>query len=371
MIPPTRILVLTFSFALLFPMTVSAQRGAAVVSPDVGEKGGVTFRLRAGKAKEVLLRGQWNKEQVPMTRDAEGLWQVNVPAIPAGVWEYSFVVDGLTVTDPANPAQKPQRTSTASILHLPGDPPSPWDFQDVPHGSVHQHSYFSKSLGRRREAWVYTPPGYEKDTASSYPLLVLQHGSGDRHDGWVTHGRAHWILDNLIARQKARPMIVLMIDGHPLGMVPRDQADRRAASLQAFKTELLDEALPLTQELYRVRPGPGDHAIAGLSMGGWQALSTGMSRLDRFASIGSFSGAVDEKEIQQALDQPRQTNDRLRLLWIACGEKDFLLDRNLQLIDLLKARGIRHEWHLTAGDHSWPVWRNYLVDFAPKLFRQP
>lgn len=369
MMPLSRLLVLTLSFAPLLPMTATAQRSAAVVSPEVGDKGAVSFRLRAVKAKEVLLRGQWNKEAAPMTRDADGLWQVTVPAIPAGVWEYSFVVDGLTITDPTNPEQKPQRNSTASILHIPGSPPNPWDFQDVPHGTVHQHSYLSKSLGRRRQAWVYTPPGYEKDSAATYPLLVLQHGSGDRHDGWVTHGRAHWILDTLIAQQKAQPMVVLMIDGHPLGMVPRDMADRRAASLQAFKTELLDEALPLVQELYRVKPEPAQRAIAGLSMGGWQALSTGMNHLDRFATIGSFSGAVDEKEIQQALDQPQQTNDRLKLLWIACGEKDFLLDRNLQLIEILKARGIRHEWHLTAGDHSWPVWRNYLVDFAQKLFR--
>lgn len=367
--PMCRLLVLTLALATLVPTAVSAQRSAAVISPEADESGGVTFRLRAGKAQEVILRGQWTKEPLPMTRETDGLWQVTVPAIPAGVWEYSFVVDGLTITDPANPEQKPQRTSTASILHIPGSPPNPWDFQDVPHGSVHQHSYLSKSLGRRREAWVYTPPGYEKDTAATCPLLVLQHGSGDRHDGWVTHGRAHWILDNLIAQQKAQPMIVLMIDGHPLGMVPRDMTDRRAASLQAFKTELLDEALPLVQDHYRVKPEPAQRAIAGLSMGGWQALSTGMTRLDQFATIGSFSGAVDEKEIQQALDQPQQTNDRLRLLWIACGEKDFLLDRNLQLIGLLKAKGIRHEWHLTAGDHSWPVWRNYLVDFAQKLFR--
>lgn len=351
------------------PLGAWAQRAAPIVSPEMGEKGTVVFRLKAGKAQEVALRGQWDQQQVAMTKDAEGVWSVTVPEVRAGVWEYSFIVDGMSMIDPANPAQKPQRTSTASILQIPGTPPLVWDFQDVPHGTVHQHSYHSKSLGKRRELWVYTPPGYEADAKTEYPLLVLQHGSGDRHDGWVTHGKAHWILDNLIHEKKAVPMIVVMIDGNPLGMVPRDMADRRAASLAAFKTELMSESLPLVKSTYRVSSKREDHAIAGLSMGGWQSLSTGMTHLDDFATIGSFSGAVDEKEIQAALDDAPGTNAKLKLLWIACGEKDFLLGRNQQLVATLKAKGIKHEWSLTPGDHSWPVWRDYLAEFAPKLFR--
>jgi enterochelin esterase family protein len=146
-------------------------------------------------------------------------------------------------------------------------------------------------------------------------------------------------------------------------------ADMRAKSLEAFKTELLGEALPILQGTYRVSPKREDRAIAGLSMGGWQSLSTGMTNLKQFAAIGSFSGAVDEKEIQSALDDPQGTNSKLKLLWIACGEKDFLLERNEQLISTLKSKGIQHEWRLTPGDHSWPVWRDYLAEFAPKLFR--
>ena len=351
------------------PLGAMAQRAAPIISPEVGDKGAVTFRVKAGKAQEVALRGQWDQQQVAMTKDADGVWSVTVPEVKAGVWEYSFIVDGMTMIDPANPAQKPQRTSTSSILHIPGAPPAVWDFQEVPHGTVHQHSYLSKSLGHRRELWVYTPPGYEADAKAVYPLLVLQHGSGDRHDGWVTHGKAHWILDNLIHEKKAVPMIIVMIDGHPLGMVPRDMADRRAASLAAFKTELMSESVPLVEATYRVSPRREDRAIAGLSMGGWQSLSTGMTHLDNFSAIGSFSGAVDEKEIQAALDDAKGTNAKLKLLWIACGEKDFLLEKNQQLIATLKTKGIQHEWRLTAGDHSWPVWRDYLAEFAPKLFR--
>ena len=359
------------SLAFVFACTCAAlaQKSGPVISPDIQDDQSVTFRLRAPKSQSVAVRGQWDRQAVPMTKDAEGLWNLSVPGVPAGVWEYSFVVDGLTMIDPVNPAQKPQRNPTASILHIPGTPPNPWDFQDVPHGTVHQHTYLSKALNKQRSAWIYTPPGYEAGTQKEYPLFVLQHGSGDRHETWVQHGKAHWILDNLIAVGKARPMIILMIDGHPLGQIPREMADRRAQSLTAFKNELFQDAIPLVESHYRVSKDPMQRSLAGLSMGGWQALSIGMTNLDRFAWIGSFSGAVDENEIKPALDDAAGTNAKLKLLWIACGEKDFLLDRNNQLIAKLKASGVNHEWHETAGDHSWPVWRNYLTEFAPKLFR--
>src|SRR5262249_13461012 len=148
--------------------------------------------------------------------------------VPAGVWEYSFQVDGLNVLDSLNPNFKPQRQPSRSILHIPGTPRNPWDQQDVAHGTVHQHNYQSKALNRPRELWVYTPPGYEQAIASGattrYPLLVLQHGSGDNHQTWVVHGKAHWILDNLIAAKRAEPVVVVMLDGHPLGMMSRTSA---------------------------------------------------------------------------------------------------------------------------------------------------
>jgi enterochelin esterase-like enzyme len=327
-------------------LTAFAQKATPLISPELHDDHRVSFHLRAPKAQSVSLRGQWDHQ-----------------------WEYSFIADGLTLLDPANAAMKPQRNPNTSILHLPATPPSPWDFQDVPHGTVHQHTYLSKALGRQRNAWVYTPPGYEAASGEKFPLLILQHGSGDRHETWVVHGKAHWILDNLIAAGKAVPMIVLMIDGHPLGQIPREMADKRSASLSAFKDELFQDALPLAERLYRISPAREQRAITGLSMGGWQSLSIGMTHLDRFAYVGSFSGAVDENEIKSALDDATGTNAKLKLLWIACGEKDFLLDRNNQLITTLKAHDIQHEWHLTPGDHSWPVWRDYLTQFTPKLFR--
>lgn len=331
--------------------------------------GRVTFALKAPQAKEVKLRGQWAKQDVPLTRGDDGTWIATLDSVPPGVWEYSFAVDGLNVLDPQNPAIKPQRQPQKSILHLPATPPAPWDWQDIPHGSVHTHNYQSKALGRQRELVVYTPPGYEADPAGRFPLLVLQHGSGDNQRAWVEHGKAHWILDSLIAAGKAKPMLVLMIDGHPKGMVPREAKDLRADSLDAFRRELLEDALPLAERNYRVAAGRENRGIVGLSMGGWQSLTVGLNALDRFAWVGSFSGAADPDALQPALEDAAGTNEKLRLLWIACGRDDFLLERNKALVAALEKSGIKHDWRLTDGSHAWPVWRGYLCDSAPLLFK--
>jgi enterochelin esterase-like enzyme len=361
---------LLVALAVLALASTASAQNAPVVSPEINAADrSVVFRLRAAKATDVKVRTQWNKQTVAMQKGEGGVWSLTVAEVPAGVWEYGFVVDGLSMIDPVNPALKPQRNPNTSILHVPGTPPNPWDFQTVPRGTVHQHDFAGRAAGRPRSVWVYTPAGYEKDAARKYPLLVLQHGSGDNHKTWVEHGKAHWILDNLIAAGKARPMIVMTLDGHPLGQVPRDAADRRAASLAAFRSELLDEALPLVEAHYRVAPQREQRAITGLSMGGWQSLSVGLNALDRFAWFGSFSGAVEEKEIAPALADAAATNAKVKLLWIACGKDDFLLPRNEQLVATLQARGVKHDWRLTAGDHSWPVWRGYLADFLPLLFQ--
>jgi len=361
------------SFAVLYGSVLSL--AAAEVdpvpyfSPQIGEGGAVTFQLKAAEAKTAAVRGQWTKDPLALARGNEGIWKAET-TVPAGVWEYSFVVDGVQMIDPSNPSFKPMREPRSSILHLPSDPPAPWDFQDVPHGSVHQHGYVSKVLGRPREVAVYTPPGYETGT-DSYPLLVLQHGSGDNQATWVAHGKAHWIIDSLVAQKKAVPMIVMMIDGHPLGMVPRDDEARRGQANGLFDRELLEDAMPLVESLYRVKSGAEHHAIAGLSMGGGHSLGTGLGHLDIFSAIGAFSASTptDPKSLA-AWQDPDATNQSLRLLWIACGKDDFLLERNEAFVAALTERGIKHDWLLTEGGHSWPVWRQYLSDFVPLLFRE-
>jgi enterochelin esterase family protein len=359
--------LLVLAIALSLTLAASAQNPPGVFK--AGEP--IILKVRAPKATEVTLRGQWTKDAVAMTRGDDGTWSVTLDAVPAGVWEYSFSVDGLNVMDSQNPAFKPQREPQKSVLHITSTPPAPWDWQDVPHGTVHQHGYASKALGRVRELWVYTPPGYERSGEKKFPLLVLQHGSGDNQRTWIEHGKAHWILDSLIAAGKARPMVVLMIDGHPLAQAPRGDEAKRAEAMDAFRRELFDDALPLVESLYRVEKDAAHRAITGLSMGGWQSLTVGLGNMDRFAWVGSFSGVPPQPEVAQSfLSDPAAANAKLRLLWIAVGKDDFLRKRNEEFVAALDAKAIRHTWQLTEGAHSWPVWRGYLAEFAPLLFTE-
>lgn len=337
---------------------------APVISPEIKADRQVTFRLRAPKATEVVVNGQWPSGRTGLAKDADGLWSVTVGPIDPGVYEYSFVVDGLSMIDPGNSAIKPMREPRTSILHIPGQPPLLNDFQDVPHGVVRQHTYQSKSLGRRRELMVYTPPGYDQQPDTRFPTLYLQHGSGDNQATWTVHGKAHWMLDNLIAQNRAKPMVVVMMDGHAAAPGERD------ANTGAFERDLLEDVVPFVESTYRVKPDAGSRAIVGLSMGGGQSLTIGLSHLDRFAWIGGFSSSVPTaKNVASALDNADATNAKIKLLWIACGKDDFLLKRNEEFIAVLKEKGIKYDWHLSEGGHSWPVWRTYLAALLPKLFQ--
>ncbi|RYD60863.1 MAG: esterase family protein, partial [Verrucomicrobiaceae bacterium] len=281
-----------------------------------------------------------------------------------------FTVNGVQMIDPGNPAIKPQRSPRTSILHIPATPPQPWDYQEVPHGTVHQHTYSSKTLERSREFFVYTPPGYERSGDKKYPVLYLVHGSGDNHAAWSGHGKAHWILDNLIAQGKAQPMIVVMPDGHPIAPGTGSREEYGRANSEAFEKELTGEILPLVEATYRVRSDAQGRALAGLSMGGGHTLHTGLRHLDAFAWLGAFSAGIPSGDrIASAISQPESVNQKLKLFWIACGKKDFLIPRNRELHDKLTEKGVRHTWLETEGDHSWPVWRNYLTEFAPLLFK--
>ncbi len=356
------------SVAVTTNTPVRRQGTPAVRSPEVLADGQVVFRVRAPKAAEVQVGGQWAKERQPMTRGEDGLWTATVGPVKPGVYEYSFQMDGVSMIDPGNPWIKPMREPRTSILHIPGDPPLPHDFQPVPHGTVHQHAYASRALNRTREVWVYTPPGYEKSKGRRYPVLYLQHGSGDNQATWVVHGKAHWILDNLLAQKRIRPMVMVMMDGHAL--IGSGGGSGYTNNTVAFEKDLLGDVMPLVETNYRVETKPAGRALAGLSMGGGQALTIGLNHPERFGWVGGFSSSVPSAEaIAGFLKQPDSANSRLRLLWIACGKDDFLLQRNKDFVALLSGKGIRHEWLLTEGDHSWPIWRLYLADFAPKLFQ--
>ena len=345
--------------------SLHAQRPAPLVSPELLPDGGVTFRFKAPKATEVKVVGQFGAEAV-LTKDEKGVWAVTVPSVLAGVHEYHFSVDGLNVIDPQNSALKPQRWPGSSILHVPATPPAPWDWQDIPHGVIHVHSYASKALGKPRRILVYTPPAAE----GPLPVLYLSHGYSDDERTWSVHGKAPWIMDSLIAEKKAVPMIVVMPDGHAIAPGTAGFDDYGPANSEALCRELVQDIIPLVEAGYKVSAKPEARAFAGLSMGGHHALTVALNHHDKFGWIGAFSSAPPPaKTVAAGLDNAEATNRDLKLFWIACGKKDFLFQRNNEFTTLLKEKGIRHEYLETEGDHSWPVWRRYLVDFAPKIFR--
>ena len=367
--------VIRSSLGLAALMVVSTLLGAdsttrrrlptPVVSPQVHADRTVTFRLRAPGAGEVILNGQWPGGRVVMEEN-DGTWSATTEPIKPGVWEYSYSLDGVRMIDPANPVIKPMYRPRTSILHIPGKPPLLHDFQDVPHGTIRLHTYHSKSLNRARELVVYTPPAYDQRRRRTYPTLYLQHGMGDNHATWTAHGKAHWILDNLIAQKQAKPMIVVMMDGHAAGFEPSAFGQNTAA----FEQDLFQDVMPFIEANYRAKVDAANRAIVGLSMGGGQSLTIGLNHLDTFGWVGGFSSATPSLDrVAQALDSPDTTARKLKLLWIACGRDDFLLERNKAFVAALEEKGIPHEWVLTEGNHSWPIWRGYLADFAPLLFR--
>jgi enterochelin esterase-like enzyme len=356
--------------AYLAPVIALAQ--GAVRSPEVRPDNSVTFRLRAPNVKEVLLNLEGGRNQ-PMQKDEQGVWSLTTAPLAPDIYGYAFIVDGVTMFDPSNYLIKTNFIYRASMVHVPGPPSLPWEVNDVPHGVVHHHFYRSTVVGDQRDYYVYTPPGYEPGGKESYPTLYLLHGYSDDASGWTAVGRAHVIMDNLIAQGRAKPMIVVMPLGYgaPEILKPGGRfADLGRINAEKFRDALIKEVIPAVESAYRIKKGREDRAIAGLSMGGSEALLTGLNAMDLFAWVGSFSAGGGRADFDATFPElASKANERLRLLWIACGTEDGLITPNRAFVEWLKAKNIRHTWIETPGAHTWMVWRRNLAEFAPLLFR--
>jgi putative heme-binding domain-containing protein len=247
-------------------------------------------------------------------------------------------------------------------------PPAPQGFdarrEGITHGKIESVEYDSKTVGGKRKATVYTPPGYSKD--AKYPVLYLLHGSGDDETGWQKKGAADVILDNLHADKKVMPMIVVMPNGfaRPRNADPMD----RAAGREAFGNDLLQDLIPYVEAHYAVQADRDHRAIAGLSMGAYQSLAVGLKHLDKFAWVGAFSGANFRGPQSDVVPDPAAAAKQLRLLWVSCGDKDRLADTVKALHTYLDEKKVPHVYHIDAGAHEWPVWKNDLYLLAPRLF---
>ncbi len=316
-------------------------------------------------------------DPLPMKLGPDGSWSLTTPALPPQIYGYSFKVDSVNLLDPASVSVKTNLLSLGNMIEAPGPSPMDWDVQDVPHGVLHHHTYRSQTLGRQSDFYVYTPPDY--DAKTHYPVLYLLHGYSDDASGWTAVGRAHTILDNLIAQGKARPMIVVMplgygtmevITRHWSAWEDRPLIDRNFA---LFTQVLLNEVKPQAEKLYSISTDRKDHAIAGLSMGGGESLLTGLNHLDDFAYIGAFSSAVQRMNYDQSFPglaaQVHKDKDQLKLLWVACGTSDELITANRSFVGWLKQQQVPVTAIETPGRHTWMVWRDNLIHFTPLLFR--
>jgi len=364
----------TLLVALVMSLAAVAE-AQQTVSPQVLADGRVTFRLRAPQAKTVEVHCEGVKGAT-MQKDDQGVWSLTSESLEPDVYAYSFAVDGVHAIDSSNPLLKYNLLNTDSQVHVPGPGSLPWELNDTPHGQLHRHFYHSAIAGDDRDFVVYTPPGYDPASRKRYPALYLLHGYSDETSAWTSVGLANVILDNLIARKQAKPMIIVM----PLGYGTMDvvragwggvrREDLWQTNMERFRDTLLREVIPQAEKAYRIATDADSRAVAGLSMGGSESLMVGLNALDRFAYVGAFSAGglrSDYSGVFPALDE--KANRRLRLLWIGCGEQDGLLAGNQALSQWLKTKGIQHTWVQTPGQHSFRVWRRYLADFAPLLFQ--
>jgi enterochelin esterase-like enzyme len=366
-----------------FPVFLTAQNAKPapapepprLITPEVHSDNSVTFRFRAPNAKEVKLDLE-GSDPVAMQKDDAGVWMVNTAPLPADYYGYSFLVDDVRSLDPENSGLVPNLISPGNFVHVAGPPSLPWELNDVPHGEIHHHFYKSSVANDQRDYYVYTPPGYDPAGKTTYPVLYLLHGYSDDASGWTAVGRANVILDNLIARGKAKPMIIVMPLGYGTMEMIRlawnawSHTDVRDENFAKFTQALLTEVMPKVESEYRITKDRNSHAIAGLSMGGSESLLTGLNHLDKFAWIGAFSsGGIPDDFAKDFPGLDAKANQQIRLLWIACGTEDHLIKVNRNLRGWLKTKGIEHTDIETPGMHTWMVWRRNLSEFAPLLFR--
>jgi enterochelin esterase-like enzyme len=367
---------LAFVFAFAFASAAFAQTSPApVISPEVQPDKRVTFRFRAPNAKEVALSLEGTSKNLTMQKDEQGVWSVTTERLTPDFYGYAFVADGVHLIDPSNPLMKPNLLNTTSQVHVPG-PNLPWEVGEIPQGEVHHHFYKSAVVGDQRDFYVYTPPGYDPRGKQTYPVLYLLHGFSDDASGWTAVGRAHVILDNLIAQGKAKPMLVVMPLGYGAPEILRGgfgafrDTELRDRNYARFSEALLREVLPRVEAAYLVNKDRNSRAIAGLSMGGSESLLTGLNHLAEFAWIGAFSsGGLPEEFEKDFPGLDAKANQQLKLLWIACGVDDRLIDLNRKLRAWLEAGGIRKVDVETPGAHTWMVWRRNLAAFTGLLFR--
>ena len=360
--------------------------GTAVVSPEVAADRRVTFRLAAPDAKTVAVSGDFGPD-TELRKGDDGVWSVTIGPLDAEIYVYFFTVDGVRLTDPNNPQVKIGyvTTTTTSLLTVPGPQAAFYDVQDVPHGEIRTLLYRSTSNGVTRELNVYVPPGYDQARSRRYPVLYLLHGFANDHHSWHRYGRANDILDNLLAKGSLSPFLVVMplgyggalVNGDGTGIAPEGSGTFRGDPA-LYERDLLEDIIPMIDGRYRTIADRKHRAIVGFSMGGGQAGRYGLRHLETFSTVGIMSAgmggggtaaAPGADPVAALAADAAKANKQIDLLWIACGKDDAAMKGAKTLHEALQKAGIEHTFLETDGAHHWRVWRRYLRDLAPMLFK--
>jgi enterochelin esterase family protein len=408
---PTFKILAVSAFCLAASLTASAQIDMPGLrrlnSPQINPDGTVTFRLYAPQAKEVQIRGDFQKKDVkrgdrtfpepfnqPMKKSDDGTWEFQSGAVPPEMYSYIFIVDGVNVPDPSNAFSIHENNIVSSrfiVSKEKGDAGWLYSIHDVPHGSVSKVWYNSPAQGIDRRATVYTPPGYDPaDTSKRYPVMYLCHGGGQNEEKWQAEGRTCQILDNLIASGKAKPMIVVMPNGNagqfaapnegPVDGKPPQQP--RMRQTKDANPLIFPDLIAFIDSAYRTIPDKNGRAMCGLSMGGYQTFYYTMEHPETFGWIGLFSpGALpDWGDPTPAVEQYRKSEEIMNglkkvfdakpsLYWVGIGIYDGHREDIRGLKQLLEEEKYPFFYMESDGAHEWKAWRIHLADFAQKIFQ--
>jgi len=361
--------------------------------PRVDATGRAEFRVKAPDAAKVQVNF-WGNPKLDMIKQSDGFWTVTSAPLVPGFHYYTLIVDGAEVSDPGSHTYF-GGGKDASGIEIPEPGSTYYSAQDVPHGQVREVWYYSDVTGSWRHALVYTPPSYDTQPSLRYPVLYLQHGGGEDETGWIKQGHANFILDNLIASNNSKPMIIVMsygyarraghldadLAGKPFGSPEAMKAMQEMA--QTFEDDLTQVLIPYIDSHFRTLPDRDHRAMAGLSMGGMQTFQVTFDHLDLFSYIGGFSGAagqlvlgnrtLDPKtDFNGALADPAAFANRVHLLWLGVGTEEPAMMRAglVRLHTSLDEAKVKHVFYESPGtSHEWQTWRRDLKDFAQRLFQ--
>ena len=348
-----------------------------IVSPEI-QNDSVTFRLKADYATIVKLSGSWMPNPwggtIDMTRGENNVWSVKIPLPAPEIYTYNFVVDGVAVNDPQNVLVQRDGSRYLSMLLVDGERTENYKSAEQ-RGTISHPWYDSQILGINRRLTVYTPYGYETNTKTKYPVLYLLHGAGGDEEAWSSMGRAAQILDNLIEKGLAKPMIVVMPNGNPnqqaaqtFGLPTTEKDWRNPENRNLYVKSLVEEIVPFIEKNYRTVAKKSHRAIAGLSMGGGHTIAASGMYPDTFDYICPLSmGAHKSDELSAQLQGIKKAG--YKLYWLACGNTDFLFNQANELDEALTENGLEHTYYVSEGGHVWANWRLYLNTFAPLLFK--